>query len=165
MLKELNQVVVRLGCIGSRKLLLVVAALCHSYNRRLSTILIDCCLDLFGRLEILHLLFVALYDLLEEVGPLCQLLLDIHVDFDVLLQLLDFLFVVVILGQQRFRLLGLELKFLRQLAILHDCQPRRRLLLLIVQCAQVGLCFFDFDLHLLTQFLGGVHAVSVHFGL
>lgn len=97
--------------------------------------------------------------------PLGQLLLDVHVDLDVLLQLLDLLLVVVVLSQQRLGLFGLKLKLLRQLAILHDGQPRRSLLLLIVQRAQVGLGLLDFDFHFLPQLLSGMHAVTVHLRL
>ena len=120
LLKELDEVVVRLRAISRcKRFLLLVATLAgeagHSWLR---TVIHRG--DVLLRLEILHLLFVALDDLLEVVRPLGQLLLDIHVDLNVLLQLIDFRFVVVVLSEQRLGLLGLKLELLRQLAILHD---------------------------------------------
>lgn len=64
--------------------------------------------------------------------PLGQLFLDFLVDVDVLLKGLDLLAELVVLDKQILSLLRLELELLCQLAILHDGEPGRRLLLLVV---------------------------------
>ena len=96
----------------------------------------------------MDLRFVTLDHFLEEMRPLRQLLLDLLVDVYIFLQCLDLLAEIVVLDKQTLRLLRLELKLLRQLSILHDGQPRRCLLLLIVHGAQVRLSLLDFDEHL-----------------
>lgn len=86
-------------------------------------------------------------------------------DVDIFLQGLDLLTEIVVLNEQILSLLRLELELLRQLAILHDGQAGRCLLLLVVHSAQVRLRLLNFDEHFHTQSLGGLNAVPVHLRL
>lgn len=75
----------------------------------------------------------SLDDLLAEVGSLGELLLDLLVDGDVPVECVDLLLHLVVLGQELLGLLRLVLQLVRQLVILQDRQPRRRVLLVVVQ--------------------------------
>ena len=151
MLQEVNKVLILLvgSCIK-----LIGASLTSSIGG--SSVAHHRWLVSFIGLELFDLLLQSLDDLLAEVGPLGQLLLDLLMDLDIPLESVDLCLHLAVLVEQLLGLLRLVLELSGQLMVLQDGQPGGGLQLLVVQRQQVGLGFLDLVKHLLSELFGGL---------
>ena len=84
-------------------------------------------------LELVHLLFELLDDLLTEMRSLSKFLLDLLMDFDVSLQSLNLCLHFVVLEEQLLSLLGLILELSGELVVLENSEASGGLELLVVK--------------------------------
>ena len=136
----------------------VVASLAVTGRSRVELLSVEPCL------ELLILFFEAFDDLLAEVRPLGELLLNFFVNRDVPVQRLDQGLLLVILRHELFSLLRLILQLARQLYILDLGQPRRCLLLVGIQSQQRCFRLFNLVEHLSAQSLRRLQLFSFFLG-
>ena len=92
--------------------------------------------------------------------PFSKFLLNFLMDVNIPLQNVNLLLVLGIFKQQFLSLLRLELKFVSELRILKDGQPRCSLKLVIVQSEQISFSFLDFVEHFFAESLSCLNLIS-----
>jgi hypothetical protein len=97
--------------------------------------------------------------------PLCELALDLLVDFDVSLKGLDLLDQFLVFEKQFFSLLGLVLEFSGQLMILEHGQPGLGVKLFFAQGEKIGLGLLDLVQHVFFQLVSGIFFFFLHVDL